>query len=334
MFTHIALRFSARSRLPNVIVLPRCKRALPSPLVLPIRTYATPGRPKTVVGEPSRPVKRAVKKAVAKPRDGTSAAEKKIAAKKKSEPASKRAVTPEQAAERQAEVTKKAERAAIAKENTAKRKAATARRAKLEDLKATALPDAPRKVLYTSAYKAYWAEAVRNSNGSRIQDQVKEVAAKWKQMSPADIEHYNHLQRTADEAAAAEHKRFIESHPADDIRLANLARTQLRRQFPSLRSKWAPLSDERRPKPPLSSFMKFNVDRQSSGDFTNIAFGERAKLIAKEWKALSQSEKDKYYRSYSQDRQQYLEEHARVFGRDAPILKISAAKKSAVAAAA
>ncbi|KAF2211594.1 hypothetical protein CERZMDRAFT_98475 [Cercospora zeae-maydis SCOH1-5] len=328
MLTHMALRFSARSRLPNVIVLPRCNRATPSPLVLPIRTYATPGRPKSVVGEPSRPVKRAVKNAAAKPRDGTSAAEKKIAAKKR-KPASKQAATPEKAAKRLAVSTRKAERAAASKEKAAQRKAAIAKKTKLEDLKATALPEAPKKSVYSSTYQAFWAEAVRQSDSENVNDRVKEAAAKWKQVSAADVEHYNHLRRTANEAAAAEYKRWIEAHPPNDIRLANLARAQLRRQFPSQKSKWADLSDERRPKRPISPFLIFNIDRQNSGDFANIKIPERAKLISEEWKALSQSEKDKYNRLFSQDMQRYLEEHAQVYGPDA-----ITPRKSAVAAAA
>ena len=179
MLTRVALRFSARSRLPNV--LPRCNHAVPSPLVLPIRTYATPGRPKSVVGEPSRPVKRAVKKAASKPRDGTSAAEKKVAAKKRKR-AAKRAVTPEEAAQ-------KAVREAARKEKATERKAAIKKRTKLQDLKATALPDAPKKTAFPSAYLAYWAEAVKERKANQgVKERVKEAATEWKQKSAADIE--------------------------------------------------------------------------------------------------------------------------------------------------
>ncbi|PPJ60292.1 hypothetical protein CBER1_01319 [Cercospora berteroae] len=320
MLTRVALRFSARSRLPNV--LPRCNRAVPSPLVLPIRTYATPGRPKSVVGEPSRPVKRAVKKAASKPRDGTSAAEKKVAAKKR-KPAAKRAVSPEEAAQ-------KAIREAARKEKATERKAATKKRTKLQDLKATALPDAPKKTAYPSAYLAFWAEAVKERKTNQgVKERIKEAATEWKQQSAADIEHYNHLARTANEAAAAEYKRWIASHSPNEIRLANLARAQLRRQYPTQKGKWAELSDERRPKRPTTAYLNFGIDRQSSGDFANIKVTERSKLISQEWKALSQNEKDKYQRLFEQDRQRYEEEQVQVYGQATP-----RRKKPAVAAAA
>lgn len=105
------------------------------------------------------------------------------------------------------------------------------------------------------------------------------------------MQHYNHLLRTSREASQAEYKRWIESHTPEQIRLANLARIQLRRQFPTQKSKWVELQDERRPKRPSTPYLVFSINRQASGDFANIKIGERAKLIAQEWKALSESEK-------------------------------------------
>lgn len=105
------------------------------------------------------------------------------------------------------------------------------------------------------------------------------------------IQHYNHLLRTSRAASEAEYKRWIESHTPDQIRLANLARVHLRRQFPKQKSKWVELQDERRPKRPQSPYLSFSVNRQASGDFANIQLPQRAKLIAQEWKALSEGEK-------------------------------------------
>lgn len=44
-------------------------------------------------------------------------------------------------------------------------------------------------------------------------------------------------------------------------------------------------------KRPASSYLQFSINRQASGDFRNIPVSERGKLIGKEWKALSESEK-------------------------------------------
>ena len=61
--------------------------------------------------------------------------------------------------------------------------------------------------------------------------------------------------------------------------------------------KYSQIKDERAVKRPASSYIQFSINRQASGDFKNISVGERAKLIGKEWKALSESEKKVSYKS-------------------------------------
>lgn len=188
MLERMLLRFPARLRRPRVLLpTPRDRAAaVTQPLAFPIRTYATPGRPKSVVGEPSRPVKRAVKKAAAELADGTSAAEKQIAAKKRNP----RTLTPEQTEKRQAAAARKAVRDAGIKEKAALRKAFDKKKTKLEDLKTAALPDAPKKAQYASAYQVYWAEHAKIASGAdeKITARIKEAASKWKQLPPADVE--------------------------------------------------------------------------------------------------------------------------------------------------
>lgn len=177
------------------------------PVVLPLRTYATPGRPKSVVGEPSKPVKRAVKKAAAKPATGDTAAEKKVAANKrnaskKTSGTQKKALTPEQKERAEQRAAKKQER--LEKEKAAKktRQAKLKERAKaksekqqIKDLKEAALkPPKPSKV---SAYVVFVAEQAKNydlSGGSAQEHRAKlgkfakESSEQWKNMSPAELE--------------------------------------------------------------------------------------------------------------------------------------------------
>lgn len=78
----------------------------------------------------------------------------------------------------------------------------------------------------------------------------------------------------------------------NEIKIANLARAKLRRRLDAKGAKkWPAIRDERQVKRYTTSFMQFSISRQASGDFKNIALGERAKLIAQEWKALSDEEK-------------------------------------------
>lgn len=107
-------------------------------------------------------------------------------------------------------------------------------------------------------------------------------------------QHYNHLAHTNTEAQRAELKRWVESHSAEEIAIANTARASLRRQEDRQKgcpSKFSPIHDERAVKRGLNPFLQFSINRNASGDFKNISITERAKLIGQEWKALSAEEK-------------------------------------------
>lgn len=85
--------------------------------------------------------------------------------------------------------------------------------------------------------------------------------------------------------------------------------------------------------------MLFSTDRQSSGDFANIKIADRSKLIAQEWKSLSESEKEvsclyigqwknqltmtqKYNRLAAQDKERYIEEYTATYGEAPPKPKV------------
>jgi type IV secretory pathway VirB10-like protein len=143
---------------------------------------------------------------VAKPADGNSTAETKSKPKPKSKPKSGAApkakpkvktkakkpkakprgkvLSPEEKEQRQAAAKKKAEKVALRKKSA---KAKT----QLEDLKAAALPDVPKKVAFGSAWNIYWAEQAKAAGGAGGWDmtaQLKEAAEQWKQLPSADLE--------------------------------------------------------------------------------------------------------------------------------------------------
>jgi hypothetical protein len=51
------------------------------------------------------------------------------------------------------------------------------------------------------------------------------------------------------------------------------------------------IPDERKVFRPRTAFSQFVKDRITDADFNGIALGERAKLMAAEWRALSEDEK-------------------------------------------
>jgi len=212
------------------------------------RTYATPGRPRKVVGEPSKPVKRAVKRAAAKATDPDSPVKEivkprkrspaaKPATAKKAAAASDEAATPDKA------VVKKAPKTAKKAPKTAKRaprtpkalteeqqvaktarlekyktnKALKLETAKIQSLKVLALkPPFPSR---RSAYNVFLAEASKSDGGLRakgsLQDKNKSLgefaqatAAEWKQCTPAVIEVTSFLTRSLQKKIHADHNTF------------------------------------------------------------------------------------------------------------------------------
>lgn len=110
------------------------------------------------------------------------------------------------------------------------------------------------------------------------------------------IQRYNHLAAERNVARAAEYKAWVESFTPDQIRIANNARSQLRKKLPPLKSgskhaHTTQLVDERQVKRPVNAWIYFCGQRNASSDFTGISIGERSKLISGEWKALTANEK-------------------------------------------
>lgn len=167
-----------------------------SSLVLSIRTYATPGRPKSVVGEPSRPVKRAVKRDAAKPADGVSPAERKLAASKR-KAAAKRApvvLTEEQKAAQQERLANA--RASMQARLDKKKAQAKARadKEKVVELKKLALDLPPR--LIVSGYTSFTSEKLKawgpltDQDGQKVSlgSRMRDCASQWKTLEPAEVE--------------------------------------------------------------------------------------------------------------------------------------------------
>lgn len=77
--------------------------------------------------------------------------------------------------------------------------------------------------------------------------------------------------------------------------MANQARLRLRTKTKREKgtiTPWPSIHDERAAKRPLSAYLQFTVNRHASGDFKSIPVAERAKLMAQEWKALNEGEKE------------------------------------------
>ncbi|GAB7325128.1 hypothetical protein MBLNU13_g09211t1 [Cladosporium sp. NU13] len=297
-----------------------CTTAAPqTPFALAVRTFTyaprlldTAGRPRKAVGEPSRPVKRAVKKAAKKP--ATPEEEALIAEKKR--------VAKEKLRKQNAAEKKKAKEAAMTPEELAEKKAKL-QRAEISELKKAALkPPFPSQLNAYSVFLGEKGADLKGSFDSSTKTSIEEIksimskhaaktAAAYKALSAGELEHYNHLARVRREDSAAEFKRWVESHSIAEIKLANNARRALNRKDPKLsRTATRHIQDERLPKKGVTAYLAFSSSRQTSGDFKHIAVTDRSKLIAEEWKALDAEEKEKYEKLAKEDQKRYASEKA------------------------
>lgn len=203
-------------RLPRCARLPvrsinnqQCHYDLAIRTIVPsaVRLYAQitpsrPGRPKKAVGEPSRPVKRAVKQAAKSPKEDAATQKvkenKKTVQQKKKKKTTKSAAKPKKKTLTEDEKAKQAER--LAKRKATKMKAVEA--ANVRELKKIALT--PPHVGHHTVY-SMWLKDKVNGEKMRTSDfgersrifaeMQKQASAEFKQFTPAQLE-VSALQRT------------------------------------------------------------------------------------------------------------------------------------------
>ncbi|KAF2204878.1 hypothetical protein GQ43DRAFT_387082 [Delitschia confertaspora ATCC 74209] len=151
----------------------------------------------------------------------------------------------------------------------------------------------------------------------------KEASERYKNLSAAEREHYNHLANKNKAAAAARYQRWVLSHTPEKIRIANLARAQLKRKLKgTYKTRLNPphtskIQDDRQVKRPMTPWALFMTERLRSGDFKDISQKEAFGLISNEWKALSAAEKKKYENESAENKESYFREYRQTYNKDA-----------------
>ena len=108
---------------------------------------------------------------------------------------------------------------------------------------------------------------------------------------------YNHQANENKRDNEVAYANWVSQHTPEQIRLANNARSQLRRKLANGKKTkrfghgFSPIKDDRQVKRPTNAFFKFNTERQQSGELKNIQLTEAVRLVKKEWDALSEGEK-------------------------------------------
>lgn len=255
--------------------------------------------------KPTATVKKAVKAAAATKAAPKTATKKKAAAATKAKPktaaAKKKTAAKKPAAKKKKPAAKKAApKKRVKKELTEEQKA----KADIAHLRKVALRE-PVTHTALSPLNVYIADQSTKAENSvtegraAVRDRLSGLATAFKNLTPAELEHWNHVTNERNAAKRAQYKAWIESHTPDEIRLANNARRQLRKKVVNNgKAKYPPytgkLIDERVPKRPLSAYLHFAGERHASGDFKGIPIAKAASLVAAEWKILSASEKQRF----------------------------------------
>lgn len=191
-------------------------------------------------------------------------------------------------------------------------------KAELKALKATALT--PPKGKPSTAWMVVLSEMMKKAAATPggTTSVAKEAAARYKSLTTEELEHYNHIAHQNKMENESEYKKWIDSHKPEEIRLANNARNLLKKKAsPSKRtSKYQLLQDPRIPKQPRNAWTLFGKERWSSGDLKGMSVVEGTRLVIKEWKELSPSQRKPYEDEEAAQKRQYIQEYRTVFGRD------------------
>ncbi|KAI9891832.1 MAG: hypothetical protein M1814_002397 [Vezdaea aestivalis] len=131
----------------------------------------------------------------------------------------------------------------------------------------------------------------------------KAAASQYKSLSPSEMESYNQVARENKRKNEEAYQKWVETYSVDEIRKANNARHRIRRfrrqSESNVKVVRSPvlIKDHRtavKAKKPVTGYLLFASEKRAAGDVDNIKVTEAAKLMAKEWRALTDSEKKRY----------------------------------------
>ncbi|TID21495.1 hypothetical protein E6O75_ATG04890 [Venturia nashicola] len=267
----------------------------------------------TIKAKAKTPVKK--KKTPAKP---AAKAKKSPAKKKKKTPVRKKAVKKKKKVAAKPKKPKKRVLTEAQKAKAAKTKALN----QIKDLKKTALLGTLPKIAPETAWTVFVSEKSKGTHGIAT-GIMKATSEQYKALTASELEHYNHVANQNKAANEKAYVRWVNSYTPEQIRVANIARTTLKRKVTAGAPGTArglkvlyKIKDERQPKRPSAAYIFFYTERRASHDTKNISLGDVVKLITKEWNALGPAEKKA---SDHTSKARYVREFQSVYGHPAPL---------------
>ncbi|KAK3934791.1 hypothetical protein QBC46DRAFT_70097 [Diplogelasinospora grovesii] len=189
------------------------------------------------------------------------------------------------------------------------------RKLEIRKLKQVAMLKEPAR-LPERPWIVYVADQTKGRGVGREQfgDTIKGLAEEFRALSESELQSLKAVASQNKLANAAAYKSWVESHTPVEIADANRARYRLQHHFkvPGVKG---PITDDRLPKRSVSAYVLFYKSRWQSGEFSSVSAPESAKMIANEWKGMSESQRQPYFDSAKEDRQRYEDETRDVLGR-------------------
>ncbi|KAJ6023192.1 hypothetical protein N7460_013587 [Penicillium canescens] len=197
----------------------------------------------------------------------------------------------------------------------------------IKQLKQTAL-EVPKGLLENYFFIALH-EKINEIKG-QYPTQREAVQAAAEMLKPVPNEAKYRAQAEENKAAnKASYEDWLNSHTPLQIKKANIARLSLTRIEGKPHSKrWTLIQDERLVRRPSSAYTFYCTEGLKSSDNQHMPVRERISVIAGEWKAMSEAEKEPYHKMSIEDRARYEREHQEVYGTPAPLSKSKAEASS------
>ncbi|KAI2629751.1 hypothetical protein GGR54DRAFT_586309 [Hypoxylon sp. NC1633] len=266
-----------------------------------VRSYATPGRPKSSTNTRRTTKTTATKTAAKKPK-------KKPTAKK---PAKK---------SRKAKTVKSK---AVAKPKARRRKQLTPEKLAIverRELRKAALFTEPKE-LPAHPWILFVSEQTKGTarGAADLRSRMSNLSQSFKQLPASELQRLTVACEQNKLANAAAYKTWVEGHTPQEINRAIKARLLLKRKYGLPQGDPKPIRDDRLPKKAVNAFSLFTKARWASGDHAGKGFLEGSKAIGQEWKQLPDTERYAYQDLAKANFDQYAKEVESVLHR--PVYK-------------